>query len=154
MRRALRFVLVAALVVALVTLAGCAAGSERFTDEPAGFWMGLWHGLIIIVTFVIGLFADTVHIYETNNSGGWYDFGFVFGLLIAVGGGCGRRHKKKRRRVCEDDWDEIAERVEAKVRRGIDSWLDERDQGESEWEDVGRKIEEKIKRELKDWAES
>ncbi len=154
MRRFIKLAIVAVLIVALITLAGCAAGSERFMDKPAGFWMGLWHGFIIIVTFIIGLFTDTVHIYETNNNGGWYDFGFLFGVVISIGGGCGRHHQKKKRRIREDDWDEIAAKVEAKVRRGIDSWLDERDEGEREWEDIGRKIEEKIKRELRDWAES
>ena len=39
--------------------AGCAAGNPRFTaDEPAGFWMGLWHGAIGVVTLVIGIFDD------------------------------------------------------------------------------------------------
>lgn len=151
MRRALRFATVTALLVALVVLAGCAAGSEKFMDEPAGFWMGLWHGFIVIVTFVIGLFTDTVGVYEANNSGNWYDFGFVLGLLISVGGCSKHRHKSKRCR--EKDWEEIADKVEIKVRRGIKSWLDESDEGEKEWEDIGAKIEEKIKRELRDWAE-
>lgn len=154
MRRALRFALVGAFIVALMTLSGCAAGSERFVDEPAGFWMGLWHGFIIIVTFIIGLFTDSVQIYEPQNAGGWYDFGFVLGVLISVGGGFGRH--RRRRRPCRTDaeWDEIGEKVEAKVKRGIESWLDERESSEKDWEDIGRKVEEKIKRELRDWADS
>jgi TctA family transporter len=53
-----RFVLIAVLILALLTIAGCAAGPTRFVDHPAGFWAGLWHGFIIVITFVIGLFAD------------------------------------------------------------------------------------------------
>lgn len=47
--------------------------------SPAGFWAGLWHGLLIGITFIVSLFNDGVRIYETNNSGRWYDFGFLLG---------------------------------------------------------------------------
>jgi len=73
---------VGALVVLAVIAAGCAAGDPRFTEaEPAGFLHGFWHGLIMVITFLISLFSDTTVIYEVNNSGGWYDFGFVLGAL-------------------------------------------------------------------------
>lgn len=54
--------------------------------EPAGFLAGLWHGLICVITFVISLFAPGVRMYETRNSGRWYDFGFVIGASVAFGG--------------------------------------------------------------------
>ena len=155
MDRRLRNAFVAALVVALIVLAGCAPGSERFVEKPAGFWAGLWHGFIIIVTFIISLFADSVRVYEAQNIGGWYDFGFLVGLLLSVGGSCGRHHRRKKRRIqCEEDWEQIARKVEKRVRRGIDRWLEERGQDDDEWSEIGRKIEEKIKRELDDWADS
>jgi len=53
--------------------------------DPAGFWTGLWHGIICPLTFIVSLFDDDVAIYEINNNGGWYDFGF----LIGVAGSCG-----------------------------------------------------------------
>jgi len=53
--------------------------------DPAGFFAGLWHGIISPITFIVSLFHDGVAIYEVNNSGGWYDFGF----LIGVGGSWG-----------------------------------------------------------------
>jgi len=68
------------------TLAGCAAGDRRFVEKPAGFWAGLWHGLICLITFVVSLFDDSVHIYETHNSGHWYDLGFLFGAMVFFGG--------------------------------------------------------------------
>ena len=52
----------------------------------AGFWLGLWHGIIVPITFIISLFSDTVGIYEVHNNGGWYDFGFVIGALVFLGG--------------------------------------------------------------------
>jgi hypothetical protein len=83
------------LAVALlsVLLAGCAAGPNQLVKtpgpqgKPAGFWLGLWHGLIAPVTFVISLFSDTVEMFEVHNNGGWYSFGFLLGMMIILGGG-------------------------------------------------------------------
>lgn len=70
-------------------LAACAAGPNPASGsgESAGFLLGLWQGLILPVTFVISLFTDTVNIYEVNNNGNWYDFGYVLGLMIIFSGG-------------------------------------------------------------------
>ncbi|MBY5162780.1 hypothetical protein KR546_09835 [Nitriliruptoria bacterium AS10] len=82
-----------ALLVGAVALAGCAPGANpdvgvaSATGEVAGFWLGLWQGVIAPVTFVISLFSDGVGIYEVHNNGGWYDFGYVLGLGMIVGGG-------------------------------------------------------------------
>jgi len=54
---------------------------------PAGFWAGLWHGLISPITFLVSLFSPKVRIYETNNRGRWYDFGFIIGVSGTFGGG-------------------------------------------------------------------
>jgi hypothetical protein len=152
-----RRLLVVALAAALLLFAcaGCAPGTERFADNQAGFWAGLWHGLIMIITFVISLFSDTVRMYEPNNVGALYDLGFVLGALICLGGGCGGRKKKRGVyvRTKEKEWEDIGERVEEKVRKGIQQWLDESDREEQDWEEIGRKVEEKIKRELNKWAD-
>lgn len=47
---------------------------------PAGFWPGLWHGMIAPITFIVSLFAPGVSIYETHNNGRWYEFGFMLGI--------------------------------------------------------------------------
>jgi hypothetical protein len=77
------------LVVMVLLLAACAAGAnpQIGSGDAAGFWLGLWHGIISPVTFVISLFTDQVNLYEVNNSGNWYDFGFVVGAGILLGGG-------------------------------------------------------------------
>ena len=54
--------------------------------EPAGFWAGLWHGIIAPITFIVSLFNPGVRIYETNNKGVIYDFGYLIGLSGSVGG--------------------------------------------------------------------
>ncbi len=139
----------------LLVCAGCAAGTERFASAPAGFWNGLWHGFILIVTFVISLFSDTVRMYEPNNVGALYDLGFLLGAMICLGGGVGHQGRKKSRvRVRkEKEWEEIGAKVEEKVRKGIRKWLEEPERGEGDWEEIGRKVEERIKRELKEWAD-
>ena len=133
---------------------GCAPGNAMYASEPAGFWAGLWHGLILLFTFVIGLFNDGVHIYETANSGPLYDLGFLIGVAVFFGGSsC---NKKFRRKSCASEdkaWVEVNEKVEEKIRKGIQSWLDESPEGDKEWPEIASKIEAKIKRELRKWAE-
>jgi hypothetical protein len=81
------------LLMCLVVLAGCVAGPNELLDTPnadgdvAGFFFGLWHGIIAPFTFIASLFLDSVQMYEVHNSGGWYDFGFVLGAGILGGGG-------------------------------------------------------------------
>ncbi|WP_152189980.1 hypothetical protein [Georgenia satyanarayanai] len=78
----------AILVVAALALAvgGCAAGVNAVAEPGgAGFWLGLWHGIILPITFIVSLFTDTVNIYEVDNNGNWYDFGFVLGLALFSG---------------------------------------------------------------------
>lgn len=93
--------IVVVLVGGMLLLTACAAGVNPEVGAPspdgdvAGFWMGLWHGVIAPVTFVISLFTDSVNLYEVHNSGNWYDFGFVFGAGILFGGG-GRGTRKGR----------------------------------------------------------
>ena len=77
------------VVTALLVLSACAAGPNPGVDtgpDPAGFWLGLWQGLISPITFVISLFTDDVNIYEVRNNGNWYDFGFILGVSVAFSG--------------------------------------------------------------------
>ncbi len=85
------------LVGMALLLTACAAGGnpmEGQGHDQAGFWLGLWQGLIVPITFIVSLFNDHVSIYEVHNDGNWYDFGFVLGLTFpygAAGGGAARR---------------------------------------------------------------
>ena len=95
-----RLLLVFVAILAMLLLAGCAAGINPTVDTPDidgesdGFWSGLWHGVISPITFIISLFSDNVNIYEVYNSGNWYDFGFMFGVSLIFGGGA-RAAKRK-----------------------------------------------------------
>ena len=67
-------------------------GVAAADGDVAGFWLGLWHGFIAPITFIISLFSDTVNIYEVHNNGNWYNFGFMFGISVSLGGsGAGSR---------------------------------------------------------------
>ncbi len=94
-------VMVGLLALALVVLAGCVAGPNPQVNTPdeqghvAGFWQGLWHGIIAPVTFVISLFSKNVHVFEVHNNGNWYVFGFLLGITSVWGGG-GRAASRRR----------------------------------------------------------
>jgi hypothetical protein len=87
--------------VVVLALAACAPGANPLVGEaaadatPAGFFLGIWHGFIIIVTFVVSLFSDSVGIYEVHNTGWSYNLGYIFGLMMALGSGGAAAGKKK-----------------------------------------------------------
>jgi hypothetical protein len=58
-------------------------------------WYGLWHGICAPFTFIGNLFGGDWIIYATNNSGGWYDFGFLLGIG-AFGGGASRSTRRNK----------------------------------------------------------
>jgi hypothetical protein len=94
------FVLCLVLFLTLV-LSSCAPGPNALKRTPdaegrvAGFWLGVWHGLIAPITFIVSVFSDSVGIYDVHNSGNWYNFGFVLGAGLFLSGGILGRKKKK-----------------------------------------------------------
>ncbi|MGO9308068.1 MAG: hypothetical protein ACLQDL_03480 [Spirochaetia bacterium] len=94
----------ATLALALLALAGCAPGINELSNVPsqtgivAGFWRGLWNGVISPVTFIISLFDKGVQMYDVHNNGAWYNFGFFIGITALFGGGAGSARRARRRR--------------------------------------------------------
>jgi len=84
MKKYVPLILVTSLVFILFS---CAPGNQKFIGDPAGFFMGLWHGFISLFTFIISLFNDNVQVYEITNTGHLYDLGFIIGISIFYGGG-------------------------------------------------------------------
>lgn len=90
------------IFIFIIFAASCAPGPNDVEKTPnregkvAGFWKGLWHGLISPITFIISVFTKTVRFYEVHNNGGWYNFGFVVGAGLFLSGGILGRKKKKR----------------------------------------------------------
>ena len=89
-------------IVSVLVLASCVpgpnpgAGVVDAAGKTYGFWSGLWHGIISPVTFIISLFTKNVNVYEVHNSGNWYNFGFMVGVSIILGGG-GAASRRKRK---------------------------------------------------------
>ncbi len=69
----------------MLAVAGPNSKYNQPKANPAGFWAGFWHGIIAPITFIVSLFNPDVRIYETNNVGRWYDFGFLIGISGSVG---------------------------------------------------------------------
>lgn len=74
------------LLVSTLVAAGCATQPVPDAYDPPGFLLGLVHGFTILFSFIGSLFTD-VRIYAFPNSGGWYDFGYLIGAGIFLGGG-------------------------------------------------------------------
>jgi hypothetical protein len=147
-----RVIVVTCAVMASLVVAGCAAGDPRFTEEaPAGFWVGLWHGMISVITLIVGIFYDSVEIYERNNTGGWYDLGYLIGVTLVWGGGSHTAHRRSRSRRDQKEWEEIGRKVEAKIKRKIRVWAEA--EPDEDWNLVETKAEEKLKRKIREWAE-
>jgi hypothetical protein len=66
----------------IVPIQECIEGAKIY-----GFWNGLWHGMISPITFIASLFNHDFAVYAVNNNGGWYNFGFLWGVGALFGGG-------------------------------------------------------------------
>ena len=53
-------------------------------EEPSGFWGGTWDGMIMVPSFIGSIIWDDVAVYDVNNNGAWYDFGFVGGFFFMI----------------------------------------------------------------------
>jgi len=58
-------------------------GTPDAHGRPAGFWLGLWHGVITPFTLLASfLGVQDVQIYEVHNDGKLYNLGFFVGVLV------------------------------------------------------------------------
>jgi hypothetical protein len=134
----------------VLVLTACAAGpgsdwAEEGAD-PAGFVFGFWHGLLLIITLIVSFFTDQVSIYEVHNTGLSYNIGFVLGTLAAYGSGvrvtmCSKKPKPH-------GVDHMAHEVEERVRLKIEGALEN-----DEWKDLGERVEAKVKEKLRRWLD-
>ena len=86
------------LVIFIILLTGCIPGDGKHTEEkPAGFLWGIWHGWLAPLSLIIGIFDKSIRIYEVNNSGWFYDFGFYMAIIGGFGGLSLTRRKKKKK---------------------------------------------------------
>lgn len=92
MKTSIKFSLL--VIVVILFIASCCTScmpevlpvDVSIIDAPSTFWGGLWHGIISPFSFLISLFTDHITVYNCNNNGNWYNFGFVLGAGILFGG--------------------------------------------------------------------
>ncbi len=89
------------VITGLLISTGCASPEAIepcvTPSEADGFLMGLLHGFIAPITFIVSFFVNDVVMYAVNNSGWLYDLGFLLGIGGFSGGVFkGRRRRKKR----------------------------------------------------------
>ncbi|GEM_PF-2354680 len=68
---------------------GYADQSNYSSYEPAGFFSGVWHGMIAPYTLLVRFFSPinskfNVDMYAYNNTGWFYDLGFLIGITISL----------------------------------------------------------------------
>ena len=88
------FIILIGLIV--VTMVACVPGGGVFHKEnPAGLLFGIWHGWIAPISLIMSFFNSSIKIYEINNTGFWYDFGFYIAIISGFGGVSLTRNKWK-----------------------------------------------------------
>ena len=94
-------------------------------------------------------------IYENNNTGGWYDFGFLIGVASVWGGGSHMKCRSASRKKRDQEWEEIGNKVELKIMRKMKDWAEDEEGtvDKDDWDEVSEKVEKKIKRKIREWAE-
>src|ERR1041385_3496682 len=83
-----------------IMLGACAATQQADAVAPQapGFLLGLRHGFLFPLAWVVSLFPPKVAVYAVPNNGGWYDFGYFLGIVV-FGVGAKRSHTVYRDRV-------------------------------------------------------
>lgn len=102
--RVAKVLLLAVAASTALLLSGCLPGDGTSSaGDPAGFLWGVWHGWVAPVSLIIGLFDRSIHVYESANTGWWYDFGFYIAVVGGFGGLTLFRRKKTVIRTVRED---------------------------------------------------
>jgi hypothetical protein len=88
------------VLASILALTACAATQQSDAIAPGapGFLLGLWHGFIFPLAWLVSLFAPKVAVYAVPNNGGWYDFGYFLGIVV-FGVGARKSHIVYRDRI-------------------------------------------------------
>lgn len=79
----------------LLVLTGCMANvTPAFENNPAGFFLGIWHGWLAPLSLILQIFNPEHSIFELNNTGFGYEIGFYMAVISGFGGLSLLRKKK------------------------------------------------------------
>jgi hypothetical protein len=70
------------LILPLLTACAATQATGAVAPTAPGFLLGLWHGFIFPVAWLVSLFVKDVAVYAVPNNGGWYDFGYFLGIVV------------------------------------------------------------------------
>lgn len=57
---------------------------EYTTYQPAGFFFGIWHGLLAPWSLIARWFLSNISMYAISNTGWFYDLGFLGGEIFSI----------------------------------------------------------------------
>jgi len=66
--------------VVLILFTGCGGVNIAEQTNSAGFFSGIWDGWTVFFAFIGNMFGVNMNIYEVQNTGNWYNFGFLLGI--------------------------------------------------------------------------
>jgi hypothetical protein len=75
-----RFFLVILVIIFLTCLSSCAP--KGYESDKAGFFSGVWHGIIIFFSLIGKLLGRDIGIYAEHNTGFTYWLGFIIGIGV------------------------------------------------------------------------
>ncbi len=105
------FILIGVVLVAAaayITVFHIGMPTRDYSGPPANGWLGLWQGLIIYLSFIASWFDNNIVLYQANNDGFWYNFGYLIGAWIAIGafaGGSRARASRTKSKPTTHDWE-------------------------------------------------
>lgn len=78
-------------------LTGCMPGDGANSgSDLAGFFTGIWHGWIAPISLIRSIFDHRISIYETYNTGFFYNLGYYMAIISGFGGlALSRKHEKR-----------------------------------------------------------
>jgi hypothetical protein len=76
-------VLVAAGIYIIVYQVGMP--TRDMSGAPANFWLGLWQGLNVFLSFIASWFDNNIVLYQVHNTGFWYNLGYLIALFVSIG---------------------------------------------------------------------
>ncbi len=111
--------------------------------------------IIAVIILIVHMFNENVVVYEINNTSGWYDFGFLMGVITIWGGGSKASSISAERKKKDGEWEDISEKVEQKIMGKMKAWAEAEEGGDADddWDEISDKFEEKLKRKIREWAE-
>lgn len=85
-----------ALIICSLVLTSCIPGDgANNPNNIAGFFTGVWHGWMALISLAISFFKDGINIYEVYNNGFMYNLGYYMAIISGFWGlGFTRKNKK------------------------------------------------------------